>query len=154
MTWWRTWQSCGGSREAFPGGRRPRAGAGRSGGSGAGFFRTSSGAAEEPGSWLTYSGAYDGRRFSKLDQITPQNVSKLRPRWVYQVEDSGQLETTPLVADGVMYVTEPEARVTALDVKSGRRLWTWQHVMPKDVLAIVGRTNRGVRCWAKRLLGP
>lgn len=102
-------------------------------------------AAEEPGSWLTYSGTYDGRRFSKLDQITTENVSELRPVWVYQVEDSGQIETTPLVADGVMYVTEPEARVTALDVKTGRPLWTWRHVMPKDVLTIgFGRTNRGV----------
>jgi len=101
-------------------------------------------AAQEPGSWLTYSGAYDAQRFSRLDQITTENVAELRSVWVYQVEGSGQIETTPLVADGVMYVTELEARVTALDVRTGRPLWTYQHPMPEDVLNIgFGRTNRG-----------
>ena len=99
---------------------------------------------QEPGSWLTYSGAYHGQRFSKLDQISTENVADLRPLWVYQVEGSGEIETTPLVADGVMYVTELEARVTALDVRTGRPLWTYQHAMPEGVLNIgFGRTNRG-----------
>ena len=99
---------------------------------------------QEPGSWLTYSGAYHGQRFSKLDQISTGNVADLRPVWVYQVEGSGEIETTPLVADGVMYVTELEARVTALDVRTGRPLWTYQHAMPEGVLNIgFGRTNRG-----------
>lgn len=99
---------------------------------------------QEPGSWLTYSGAYHGQRFSKLDQISTGNVADIRPVWVYQVEGSGEIETTPLVADGVMYVTELEARVTALDVRTGRPLWTYQHAMPEGVLNIgFGRTNRG-----------
>ncbi len=99
---------------------------------------------QEPGSWLTYSGSYHGQRFSKLDQISTENVADLRPVWVYQVEGSGEIETTPLVADGVMYVTELEARVTALDVRTGRPLWTYQHAMPEGVLNIgFGRTNRG-----------
>lgn len=99
---------------------------------------------QEPGSWLTYSGAYHGQRFSKLDQISTGNVADLRPVWVYQAEGSGEIETTPLVADGVMYVTELEARVTALDVRTGRPLWTYQHAMPEGVLNIgFGRTNRG-----------
>ena len=99
---------------------------------------------QEPGSWLTYSGAYHGQRFSKLDQISTENVADLRSVWVYQVEGSGEIETTPLVADGVMYVTELEARVTALDVRTGRPLWTYQHAMPEGVLNIgFGRTNRG-----------
>ena len=99
---------------------------------------------QEPGSWLTYSGAYHGQRFSKLDQISTENVADLRPVWVYQVEGSGEIETTPLVAEGVMYVTELEARVTALDVRTGRPLWTYQHAMPEGVLNIgFGRTNRG-----------
>ena len=99
---------------------------------------------QEPGSWLTYSGAYHGQRFSKLDQISTGNVADLRAVWVYQVEGSGEIETTPLVADGVMYVTELEARVTALDVRTGRPLWAYQHAMPEGVLNIgFGRTNRG-----------
>ena len=97
---------------------------------------------QEPGSWLTYSGAYHGQRFSKLDQISTGNVADLRPVWVYQVEGSGEIETTPLVADGVMYVTELEARVTALDVRTGRPLWTYQHAMPEGVLNIGFRPDQ------------
>jgi glucose dehydrogenase len=64
-------------------------------------------AAKEPGSWLTYSGDYFGHRHSALDQITAANVAALRPAWVYQVAGQGQMETSAIVADGVMYVTGP-----------------------------------------------
>ena len=76
-------------------------------------------AAQEPGAWLTYSGTYDGHRYSPLAEITPDNVARLRPTWVYQAEEAGGLQTTPLVADGVMYITEALSRVAALDVRSG-----------------------------------
>jgi len=59
-------------------------------------------AASEPGSWLTYSGSYAAHRFSPLKEITPANVARLRPAWVYQVGEAGLVETTPIVADGVM----------------------------------------------------
>jgi alcohol dehydrogenase (cytochrome c) len=103
------------------------------------------GAAGEPGSWLTYSGTYAAHRFSPLAEITPANVSRLRPAWVYQVREAGQVETTPLVADGVMYVTEARSRVTALDVRTGRPLWRFEPALPKDVKFIgFGPSNRGV----------
>ncbi len=99
----------------------------------------------EPGNWLMYSRTYDARRFSPLDQITSENVAQLQPVWMYQIQDSGQIENTPLVVDDVMYVTEPPARVTALDVHSGRPLWSWNRALPENVLTIgFGRTNRGV----------
>ena len=99
----------------------------------------------DPGNWLMYSRTYDAQRFSPLDQITKDNVGGLQPVWIYQIEESGQIENTPLVVDGVMYVTEPLARVTALDVHSGRPLWSWNRPMPDDVLTIgFGQTNRGV----------
>ena len=60
-------------------------------------------AESEPGNWLTYSGSYRSQRFSALKQITPENVAKLRPVWVYQIKEPGLIETTPLVVDGVMY---------------------------------------------------
>ena len=102
-------------------------------------------ARSEPGSWLTYSGTYSGERFSPLNEITPSNVGTLRPQWIYQVQEAGPVEVTPLVADGVMYVTEAKSRVAALDLRTGRTLWRYEPAMPKDVRAIgFGPANRGV----------
>ena len=102
-------------------------------------------AASEPGSWLTYSGNYEAHRFSPLTELTPANVIGIKPIWVYQAQDRGSIETTPLVFDGVMYVTEPPAVVTALDLRTGRRLWRYQRTLPNDLQTIgFGRVNRGV----------
>ena len=99
----------------------------------------------EPASWLTYSGNYYSHRFSRLDQIRSDNVQQLRTAWVYQVANPGLIEATPIVADGVMYLTEPPSTVTALDVRSGRLLWTWSPEMPRNVLHIgFPKVNRGV----------
>src|SRR5271169_5273067 len=70
-------------------------------------------APKEPGSWLTYSGNYLGQRFSPLTQLTPANVAGLRVKWAHQYAD--RLQVSPLVADGVMYVTGPNS-AAALDV--------------------------------------
>jgi alcohol dehydrogenase (cytochrome c) len=101
--------------------------------------------ADEPGSWLTYSGSYSAHRFSPLAQLTPANVAGLRPVWVYQVREPGLVQTTPLVADGVMYVTEARSRVTALDLRTGRPLWRFEPALPRDVRFIgFPPVNRGV----------
>ncbi|HUU34724.1 MAG TPA: PQQ-dependent dehydrogenase, methanol/ethanol family [Vicinamibacterales bacterium] len=102
-------------------------------------------AAQEPGSWLTYSGGYAGQRFSALDQITAANVAGLKPVWVYQVAGQGQVETSAIVADGMMYVTEPPTTVTALDPRNGRPIWSYVRPMPSN-LRLIGfpSTNRGV----------
>jgi alcohol dehydrogenase (cytochrome c) len=102
-------------------------------------------ARQEPGSWLTYSGAYDGWRYSPLQEIRRDNVGSLRVAWVYQARETGTFEATPLVADGVMYLTEPRGPVVALDVKTGRPLWRWDPVLPKDLRTLgYGPVNRGV----------
>src|SRR5579864_1183417 len=101
-------------------------------------------AEREPGNWLTYSGNYNGHRYSPLDQINAQNVARLKPAWVYQTTSVGELETTPLVVDGVMYLTEPASNVTALDTRTGRPLWRYQRTVPKDVRVCCGQVNRGV----------
>ena len=63
-------------------------------------------AVEEPGNWLTYSGNYFSDRHSRLDRITPDNVGDLERQWVYQSTTFGpSWESTPLVVDGIMYVT-------------------------------------------------
>jgi len=100
---------------------------------------------KEPDAWLTYSGNYRSHRFSALTQINRQNVSQLKPLWIYQVRRTGIVETSPIVADGVMYLTEPPSTVTALDVRTGRPIWTWTPAIPTDVIVIGSPpVNRGV----------
>ncbi len=76
-----------------------------------------------PGNWPTYSGRLNGNRYSALDQIDTNSVSRLRLDWTYSIPYFG-LETTPLVMEGVMYVTGPN-QVYALDGRSGREIWSY-----------------------------
>ena len=99
-------------------------------------------AAKEPGNWLTYSGNLQGHRYSALAELTPANVGNLKVKWAYQFPGVRN-QTSPLVVDGVMYVTSPN-RAVALDAKTGRELWTWERTIPKDYQSIgFGRVNRG-----------
>src|SRR5262245_16301979 len=90
-------------------------------------------AGKEPGNWLTYSANYAGHRYSPLTQITDQNVARLKPAWVFQVNSLQRFETTPLVVDGIMYLSEPPSNVTALDTRTGRPLWRYRRVLPDDL---------------------
>jgi alcohol dehydrogenase (cytochrome c) len=98
----------------------------------------------EPQNWLTYAGSYKSQRYSALDQINRQTVSRLKVAWAYQMRP-GVVETSPLVADGIMYLTEPPSTVTAIDVRSGRPVWSYTPAIPRDVI-IIGSppVNRGV----------
>ena len=97
------------------------------------------------GNWLTYHGAYDGWRHSRLDQITPANVNGLEMKWVLQAQAPGPWEATPLVVDGVMYVTQRPNDVVALDARTGRIFWMYRHTGPTDVRVCCGAENRGAR---------
>ena len=108
-------------------------------------------AEEEPGNWLMYSGQYNSQRYSGLDQVTVANVDRLRVKWVYQLRDLGRAETTPLVIDGIMYVTESPSTVIALDARTGRVFWRYEHTLPEDVTYCCGRNNRGVAVLGTRL---
>ena len=102
-------------------------------------------ARREPANWLTYSGDLGGQRYSPLAQITPANVAGLRPAWIYQAAMPGTLQTSPVVVDGVMYLTEFQGHVVALDARSGRVLWRYQQTIPSGLLALgFAPTNRGV----------
>jgi alcohol dehydrogenase (cytochrome c) len=101
--------------------------------------------ASHPSDWLTYGGNYSSQRFSELKQINKQNVNTLKLRWVYQLRRTGIFESSPIVVDGMMYVTEPPTTVTALDVRTGRPIWRWTADLPKNLLTIgLFPTNRGV----------
>ena len=100
-------------------------------------------AEKEPGNWLTYSGNYKSWRFSPLDRITRENVRQLRLKWVHQMRNP-QVETTPLVVDGVLYLTEPPNDVAALDAETGRVFWRYRRSLPTDLRACCGKVNRGL----------
>jgi alcohol dehydrogenase (cytochrome c) len=98
----------------------------------------------EPGNWLTYSGNYSAHRHSPLTEINAGNVARLRPSWVYQIGARHKFEATPLVVDGVMYVSEPPSNVTAIDTRTGKALWSYRRTYPKDLRVCCGEVNRGV----------
>ena len=74
--------------------------------------------------WLTYHGDYTGRRHSSLRQITPENVGRLKQVWRFQASQA--LKASPIVANGVIYITAPD-NLWAVDASSGKELWHYQH---------------------------
>ena len=101
-------------------------------------------AADEPENWLMYSGTFDSQRHSRLDQVHNRNVGGLELKWAYQIPEIDRAETTPLVVDGVMFVTEAPSNVVALDAATGRPYWRYDHELPDDLRICCGRNNRGV----------
>jgi alcohol dehydrogenase (cytochrome c) len=106
----------------------------------------------EPDNWLTYYGAYDGQRFSPLDQINTGNLKDLRVAWMFQSGVIGLVaapatyafEATPIVVDGVMFLTGYDGYVWAIDAATGRLIWQYRHAVPLDVPLCCGNVNRGV----------
>ena len=101
-------------------------------------------AAQEPHNWLTYSGDYSSNRYSELVQISPANARNLEQKWVYQTQALGPWQATPLVVDGIMYVTQRPNDVVALDARTGRAFWIYRYPTPPDHRACCGSNNRGV----------
>src|SRR5215475_3228272 len=101
-------------------------------------------AEKEPNNWLTYSGNYAGHRYSPLDELTPANIAELKPLWVYQSREAGKIETSPLVVDGVLYLTEKPHIVTAIDGRTGRPLWMYRRPVVPEVPGCCGSVNRGL----------
>ena len=101
-------------------------------------------AAAEPHNWLTYSGSYASQRHTTLAQIRPSNVGELELKWVFQAQSLESFETTPLVVDGVMYLTEAPNTAVALDAKTGRLFWRYQYNPTIDARPCCGRVNRGL----------
>ena len=100
-------------------------------------------AGTEDANWLLHGRDYSNRRFSPLTAINAGNVKRLVPKWIYQPGTSATFQTTPLVADGRMYVSAPGSHVMALDAKSGRELWRYDH-KSKAAKLCCGPANRGV----------
>lgn len=100
-------------------------------------------AAGETGNWLLHGRDYSNQRFSPLDAVNTGNVGKLVPKWIYQTGIAGTFQTTPLVADGIMFLSTPFSHVVALDAKTGKEKWRYEHKRTTDKLCC-GPGNRGV----------
>jgi quinohemoprotein ethanol dehydrogenase len=108
----------------------------------------------EPGNWMAPGRTYAEQHFSPLQKIDASNVRQLGLAWYYDLDTAhrGQ-ESTPLVIDGVMYVTSAWSKVFALDAKTGAPLWTYDPKVPGrvGVNACCDTVNRGVAAWKGRV---
>jgi alcohol dehydrogenase (cytochrome c) len=97
--------------------------------------------------WTSYNGDYTGRRYSSLHEINTANVAQLRAAWVFRPGNSQRLEATPVVVNGIMYVTAANDTF-ALDARSGRVLWHHQRPASSGLLDdAAAHKNRGVAVW-------
>ena len=103
-----------------------------------------------PGSeWLSYGRDYTEQRFSPLEQVNRDNVNELDLAWSFKFETARGMEATPLVHNGVIYVSTGWSHVYALDARSGEQLWHYDAQVPKANLIKIccGPVNRGVALW-------
>jgi alcohol dehydrogenase (cytochrome c) len=102
-------------------------------------------AAKEPQNWLMYSGTYSSQRYSPLHQIDRTNVKNLEVKWVFQSQSNPNLQVSPLVVDGIMYLTQPPNDIVALDARTGRVFWVYEYTpSPLARPCCAGFINRGL----------
>jgi alcohol dehydrogenase (cytochrome c) len=101
-------------------------------------------AAGDGNNFLHTNGNYEQTRYYPNRQINTGNVSKLRPAWLFQTEVKETMETTPIVVNGIMYITTAFDHVYALDARTGAELWHYKHKMGPITVYCCGPNNRGV----------
>ena len=106
----------------------------------------------KPGTWPTYDGNYSGNRFSPLNMINTANVERLAPKWMFTLRGApGTLEVTPVVVDGVMYVTAVN-EAYALDARNGREIWHYSRPRSQGLAGdAASGINRGVAVLGDRI---
>jgi alcohol dehydrogenase (cytochrome c) len=105
------------------------------------------------GEWLMIRRTYDGWGYSPLDQITPANVARLQPVWVFSTGAVNGHEAPPLVNGGVMFVSTPGNQVIAVEAKTGRFLWRYRRPLPEDAV-VMHPTSRGVALYGDKVYLP
>ena len=101
--------------------------------------------------WPTYHGQFSGNRYSTLEQISKNNVARLAPAWIFSLINTSPLEGTPIVVNGVMYVTSAN-ECYALDAGSGRQIWHYQRRRTRNLVGnAAGGINRGVAVGGERV---
>ncbi len=101
---------------------------------------------QEPGNWLTHGGNWQETRYSNLSRINEGNVTALKPAWSTEFDTGRGQEATPIVVDGVMYVSTSWSKVYALDAATGRQIWYYDPKVPgpTGAHACCDVVNRGV----------
>ncbi len=102
------------------------------------------GAARDGSNFLQTNGNYEQTRFYPNGQINRGNVGRLHPAWIFQTEVKESLETSPIVVDGVMYVTTSYSHVYAIDAKTGQEIWHFKPKLGPVTTFCCGPNNRGV----------
>ena len=101
--------------------------------------------------WTSYNGGPSGSRYSTLMQINKGNAASLAPRWMFSLRNTNNLQVTPIVSDGMMYVTSAN-ECYALDAGSGREIWHYQRARTKGLVGnAAGGVNRGASVAGDRL---
>jgi len=110
-------------------------------------------AAKEPQNWLIYGGGWSEQHYSPLQSIDATNVSRLKPAWSFDFDTYRGQEATPVVVDGVMYVSSAWSKVFALDAKTGKPLWSYDPKVPgpADLPLCCDVVNRGVAVYKGRV---
>lgn len=100
----------------------------------------------EPGNWLSHGRTYSEQRYSPLTQIDSSSIGDLALDWYFDLNDHNVVEATPIVVDGIMYVTEAMGKVFALDARTGKEIWYFDPEVPPETLvrACCQPVNRGV----------
>jgi alcohol dehydrogenase (cytochrome c) len=109
------------------------------------------GAANDQNNFLHTNGDYTQKRYSPNKQITTGNVSKLRPAWIFQTEVRESLETSPIIVNGVMFVTTSFSHVYALNATTGEELWHYKHPLGPITTYCCGPNNRGVAVYEDKV---
>ena len=104
----------------------------------------------EPQNWLMYRGNYNGWGYSSLDKINAGNVKKLKLAWSSATGSTEGHQSPPIVNNGYMYVTTPNAQVIALNAATGQEIWRFKHELPADLL-MLHNTNRGVALYGDKV---
>ncbi len=107
----------------------------------------------EPGNWLSHGRTYDEQRFSPLDQITADNIGQLSLAWSTDTYTTRGLEATPIVVDGIMYLSLSWGVAIAVDAKTGEELWRFDPEVPGEWgrYGCCDVVNRGVAVWKGRV---
>ncbi len=99
---------------------------------------------DDPTQWLLYGGDYSNQRFSPITALNPSSVANLQVAWIFPTGTLGQFEVSPVVYDGIMYVTSSYNRLFALNAATGELYWRYDHKLPEDLRLCCGPPNRGV----------
>ena len=108
-------------------------------------------AAGDQNNFLHTNGNYDQTRYFPGKQINTSNVGKLHPAWIFQTEVKESMETTPIVVNGVMYVTTSFDHVYAINAKTGEEYWHYKHAMGPVTTYCCGPNNRGVAVYDDKI---